>query len=223
VFLVEPEAEVNFSPGQYAALGIRQHGRLVQREYSIASSPYENLLEFFIERVDDDHITARLFELSPGAEVLVRPPTGSFLLDRASGRPYHLMIATVTGIAPFISMVRTLAIEERRGSPSGIRVALLQGASHADEFGYDAELRRLANDRSWLTYRPTVSRPSENPGWSGETGRVEGLIGKVLDSLQWTPRDTTAYLCGHAGMIEQGRKILADRGFHETQIREERY
>lgn len=223
VFLLEPEVEVSFLPGQHANLGIRQQGKLIQGDYSIVSSPHEDFLEFFIERVDDEHLTARLFQLELGAQLLIQPPKGRFLLDRESRRPHHLMIATVTGIAPFVSMVRSLAVAERRSAPPGIHMALLQGASYADEFGYDAELWRTAKGHSWLTYIPTVSRPSRKPGWHGEIGRVETLIGKTLDSLQWTPGDTTAYLCGHLGMIEKGKKILADRGFRRTQVREEQY
>ncbi|MFQ5847642.1 MAG: FAD-binding oxidoreductase [Candidatus Methylomirabilales bacterium] len=223
VFTFIPLGRVGFLAGQYAALGLRERGKLLRRDYSIASSPYQDFLEFFIERVEDGQLTARLFQLEPGVELLVHPPQGGFSLDRESGRPHHLMVATVTGIAPFMSMVRSLVIEERRGAAPEMRVTLLQGASFADEFGYDAELRRIAASHPWLVYIPAISRPSENPGWQGETGRVEGLIEKTLDSLQWTPRDTTVYLCGHPGMIEKGRNILADRGFHGTQVREEQY
>lgn len=221
IFTLEPETRLSFLPGQYAALGIRGRGELIRREYSIASSPYENILEFFIERAEDGDLTARLFQLEPGAELLVTPPRGRLLLDRESERPHHLMIATVTGIAPFMSMVRSLIIEDGRGTPPGMRVTLLQGASCADEFGYDAELRRMTISHPWLAYIPAVSRPLESPGWQGETGRVEGLVEKTLNAVRWTPADTTAYLCGHPGMIEKGMKILADRGFQRSQIREE--
>lgn len=223
VLTFEPEAKVRFRPGQYVALGLRERGNLIERDYSIVSSPHEDFLEFFIERVDNGDLTTRLFQLEPGAELLLKPPEGMFLLDRETGRPHRVMIATVTGIAPFLSMIRTLVIDEGRGTPPGMRVALLHGASYANEFGYDADLQRTAASHPWLTYIPAVSRPAENPGWRGETGRVETLIGKTLESLQWTSQDTVAYLCGHPGMIEQGRKVLADRGFHETQIREEQY
>lgn len=223
IITFEPEAKVNFLPGQFVALGIQERGKLIHRDYSIASSPDDDVLEFFIERVDEGDFTVRLFQLGPGAEVIVSPPQGTLLLDRESGRPHHLMIATVTGIAPFLSMVRTLVIDEGRGAVPGMRLTVLHGASYANEFGYDADLRRTAATHPWLTYIPVVSRPTENPGWQGETGRVETVIEKTMDARQWTPRDTTAYLCGHPGMIEQGKKILVDRGFLEAQIREEQY
>ena len=223
ILTFEPEQGITFFPGQYVPLGIRERGKLVTRDYSIASSPHQDFLEFFIELVDDGRLTRRLFELQPGQAALAKPPRGEFLLDRDSGRSHHLMIATVTGVAPFISMIRTLAIEESRGKAPDTRVTLLQGASHANEFGYDADMKPLAARYPWFNYVPVVSRPSANLGWQGETGRVEAWIEKTLDSLQWAFQDTTAYLCGHPGMIKKGTQILRALGFHKTQIRQEQY
>lgn len=222
VLTFAPGERISFSPGQYLPLGIRERGTLIERDYSIASSPHQDFLEFFVEQVDDGHLSRRLFELRPGQAVLAKPPRGEFVLDRDSGRSHHLMIATVTGVAPFVSIIRTLTIEAGRGKAPEIRVTLLHGASHADEFGYDAEMKRLAARYPWFSYVPVVSRPSENRGWQGETGRVETLIESILGSSRWS-RDTTAYLCGHPGMIAKGTRILRALGFHETQIRQEQY
>jgi len=218
-----PGERISFSPGQYLPLGIQERGTLIERDYSIASSPHQDLLEFFVERVDDGHLSRRLFELRPGQAVLAKPPRGAFLLDRERGRSHHLMIATVTGVAPFVSIIRTLTIEAGRGTAPEIRVTLLHGASHADEFGYDTEMTRLAAGNPWFTYVPVVSRPSENRGWQGESGRVETVIEQSLRALHWTSRDTTAYLCGHPGMIAKGTQILRALAFQETQIRREQY
>lgn len=223
IFIFQPRRRVHFLPGQYVSLGTQDRGKRIERDYSIVSSPHQDFLEFFIELVDDGHLTHCLFDLQPGQALLARPPRGEFFLDRDGRRCHHLMIATVTGAAPFISMIRTLAIEESRGKGAEVRVTLLQGASHATEFGYDEELKHFAAKYPWFVYVPVVSRPSVNPGWQGETGRVEAVIEKTLDSLQWTFRDTTAYLCGHPGMIDKGVQILRGRGFHKTQIRQEQY
>jgi ferredoxin/flavodoxin---NADP+ reductase len=220
-FFFRVTGAIGFLPGQHAALGIREEGNLTQRNYSIVSSPSEMAVEFFIKRVDDDHFTGRLFGLRPGADVLIRSPAGTFLFDRESRRPHHLMVATATGIAPFVSMVRALAIEEKQGRRPGVQIGLLHGASYAHEFGYDGELGDLAAAHAWLTYMPTVSRPGENAGWTGKIGRVEHLIAQALDLVRWMPRDTTAYLCGHPGMISEGKKILDGLGFHQDQIRQE--
>ena len=223
ILTFEPEAQIDFEPGQYIPLGMGERGTLIESDYSIASSPHQDFLEFFVKLVDDGHVSRRLFGLQPGQAALAKPPRGEFVLDRDSGRSHHLMIATVTGVAPFVSIIRTLTLEASRGKAPGIRVALLHGASHPNEFGYDAEMKRFAARYPWFSYVPVVSCPSENREWQGETGRVETLIESILDSSRWTSRDTTAYLCGHPGMIRKGTQILRVLGFHETQIRQEQY
>ena len=70
---------------------------------------------------------------------------------------------------------------------------------------------------------PTVSRPWEDANWKGETGRCEDLLRKYLDSSGMDPRTATAYLCGHPGMIENGKGILLRRGFSRDDIHVEVY
>jgi ferredoxin--NADP+ reductase len=133
-------------------------------------------------------------------------------------------VSTVTGIAPYISMVRTLLRDLNEGRLSEpFRLVVLQGTSRSDEFGYDGELRALAAEHSWLTYIPTISRPWEDPDWKGERGRVDDLVRKYTDALELTPETTTAYLCGNPGMIVNARDILKRRGFEHTSIKEETY
>lgn len=69
-------------PGQYATIAIERHGKLVQRPYSIASSPLEPYLEFFIELVPDGELTPLLWELAANDKVFIRNRiVGKFTLD----------------------------------------------------------------------------------------------------------------------------------------------
>jgi len=104
----------------------------------------------------------------------------------------------VTGIAPYVSMVRTLARELKEGRiAEPQRLIVLQGAARSDEFAYDQELAEAARTFPWLTYVPTISRPWEDPQWPGERGRVDDLVRKYSDSFGLDPAETTAYLCGN--------------------------
>lgn len=225
VIRVRPEEPFRFEPGQFATVGALDGEKLVERPYSIVSSPLESELEFFVELVPQGELSQRLHELGPGDSIYVRKAAkGRFTLDSANGRQNHLMVATVTGVAPFVSIARTLRLEEqdgRRSSPP--LLVLLQGASRSWELGYDRELVLLEKATNWFRYVPTVSRPSEDPAWKGERGRVHELIAKSLDRFSRGPSDTTAYLCGHPGMIEAGREILHAAGFEKGSIRAERF
>ena len=224
VWMKPPEA-LGFKAGQYVAFGVDNNNKVLERAFSIVSSPYEPELEFFIEKVPEGALSPQLYELQVGDCVFMRKkPKGIFNIDVKSGHTQHFLVSTVTGIAPYISMVRTLLRDLNEGRLSEpFRLVVLQGTSRSDEFGYDGELRALAAEHSWLTYIPTISRPWEDPDWKGERGRVDDLIRKYTDALELTPETTTAYLCGNPGMIVNARDILKRRGFEHTSIKEETY
>src|SRR4030095_16097663 len=107
---VHPGGPFQFKAGQYATLGVDHDGKRIERAYSIVSSPYEqDWLEFFIELVPQGELTPHLYKLYPGDKLLCRKiAKGRFTLDLRSGRTNHLLLSTVTGLAPFVCSVRTL-------------------------------------------------------------------------------------------------------------------
>jgi ferredoxin--NADP+ reductase len=221
---VSPEQRLDFKPGQYATLGIEENGRVVERAYSICSSPAEEEVEFFFELVRQGHLTPPLYQQQVGDTLLMRRQAkGLFTLDGKSGHRQHFLLCTVTGVAPYISMVRTLAHDARQGRQTDFKLVVLQAASRSWEFAYREELEGFANEFTWLCYIPTVSRPWEDASWKGEVGRVEDVLRKYLDSLGLEPENTTAYLCGHPQMIENSNGILQRRGFSKEFIRQEVY
>jgi ferredoxin--NADP+ reductase len=224
---VDPGGPFEYRAGQYATLGLTHDGARTERAYSMASSPYEHALEFFVELVPHGELTPTLFELNPGDPLLCRKiAKGRFLLDLRSGRTNHLLISTVTGVAPFVSYVRTLYRDWKSGAsamPGNHRLFCLQGASHSFEFGYREELERYASEAPWFQYVPTVSRPWDNPAWNGETGRVDDLLRKYIDAWKLRPETTTAYLCGHPKMIQNCQSTLERAGWRKDALLEEAY
>lgn len=222
---VRTEQKLAFKPGQYATLGVERHSKLVQRAYSIVSSPCEEEIEFFFELVPQGELTPLLYELKAGDIIWMRRQArGLFTLDTASGHKNHLLLCTVTGVAPYVSMARTFARTHQDGAPVEYRCTLIQAASRSWEFAYCDELRALSEpSTNWLRYIPSVSRPWEDPAWTGEVGRVEDIARKYVDSLALDPAETTAYLCGHPQMIENCKGILQRCGFSKESIREEIY
>jgi len=223
--LVDPGGNFQFVAGQYATLGVRNGDKLVERAYSIVSSPYEKELEVFIELVPQGELTPQLHEVQVGGEITLRKiAKGRFTLDLKSGHKNHLLLCTVTGVAPFVSYARTLLKDWKENRfPGDIHLYMVNGASRSWEFGYRAELERIAAEVPWLTYVPTISRPWEDPEWHGEVGRVEDVIRKYADQWKLTGPDSTGYLCGHPEMIEHGMGILKRSGFAKEYLREEVY
>src|SRR5262245_57263046 len=133
---VDPGGDFKFAAGQYATLGVEAPQGLVERAYSIVSAPYERELEFFFELVPQGELTPLLYKLYPGDTLSVRKVAkGRFTLDTTSGRKHHFLLCTVTGVAPFVSFVRTLIHDTKEGHFNGEHsLYAVQGASISREF-----------------------------------------------------------------------------------------
>ncbi|CAI8045225.1 Flavodoxin/ferredoxin--NADP reductase [Geodia barretti] len=215
VWIEKPDG-FQFKPGQYCTIGVDG----IERAYSIVSAPFEDELELFVELVPppDGNLTPLLHELGVGKAVTIRPRAkGIFVLNPSL--PQQMFVATVTGVVPYVSIIRQYLHE---GS-SGHHFHVLMGASYADEFAYDEELRRLSEEHSDLiTFVPTVSRPDEEPNanWHGETGRVNTIVEAYAERNGLTPEDTIVYACGHPGMIEDVKDRMIPKGY---KVEEERF
>jgi ferredoxin/flavodoxin---NADP+ reductase len=222
-----------FTPGQYAVLALpasaprcpgcdpdppsADPNRMIRRAYSIASSSLAHeYLEFYLALVRSGELTPRLFALGVGDRVwLGRKITGMFTLDQVPADRNVLLVATGTGLAPYMSMIRTvLSVDSPR------RFAIIHGARHSWDLGYQAELSSLAHVCPRLAYVPVVSRPSEEPvPWAGETGHCQdvwtnGTIDRIWGAHP-DPANTDVFLCGNPAMIQQIATLLATEGFRE--------
>ena len=213
---LRPAIAVPFTAGQYVTIGVRG----VERPYSIVSAPYEPLIELFIERVPPESggtLTPVLHRLQVGDSVTMRSMAKGRFTLRPSVR-HHVMVATVTGVAPYVSMIRQF-LHERASARLPVldtRFFVLHGASHCDELVYDRELHRLSEQHPGLLhYVPSVSRPTaaRNAGWRGAVGRVNEILEDQL--ARWSPPigDTVIYLCGHPGMIEDAQHRIRPQGW----------
>ncbi|WP_420455931.1 FAD-binding oxidoreductase [Rubrivirga sp.] len=222
VFWLRPAEPLAFRPGQYVTLAMPAGRGVVKRAYSVASAPHEPLVELVIEHVPDGALTPVLWPLRAGDAVWVRRKVvGHFVLDAARTR--HVMACTVTGVAPFLSMLRAHVAARTAGETADHRFLVVHGASRSAEFGpYRAELARLAAE-GWVIAVPTVSRPWADPRWDGEVGRVEDVLRKHLDRLGWLAADVAGYACGHPQMIETVLGLLRRARVDAAHLHEEKY
>ena len=216
LFLIwlKSEVEFTFKPGQYCTIGLEG----IERPYSIASSPSEEDIELFIEAIPlpIGKLTPLLHKLKVGDQVTIRPRAKGLFVFESEYRN-HVMVSTVTGVTPFISMLRAY-YENPRG---GDRFYILEGASYHDEFGYDEELVQMAADHEEIIFVPSCSRPDEerNSNWTGAAGRINTLVTHYLKEFDIPIDGTMVYACGHPGMIEDTRERLAGTGYAFTEER----
>lgn len=222
-----------FTPGQFAVLGLPpdarrsdladaedadvKPGRLIRRAYSIASSSRaRSYLEFYITLVHSGALTPRLFNLRPGDRLWLGPKiTGTFTLDKAPDDSNVIMIATGTGLAPYMSMLRS-----QLSATAGRRFAVLLGARHSWDLGYHAELVTMEQLSEDFTYLPIISRPAEEPvPWTGRAGYVLDLWRSRELEAAWgvhpTAENSRIFLCGNPAMIDDMVELLSTEGFVE--------
>jgi ferredoxin--NADP+ reductase len=205
--------------------------RFIRRAYSIASSSRQHeYLELYLNLVVSGELTPRLFAMKPGDKIwLGKKITGLFTLDEVPAGANLALISTGTGIAPYMSMLRTDV-----DCPEDRRIAVLHGARHSWDLGYANELRAMAARCPRFAYLPIVSRPrEEKEPWTGAAGHVQTLWTEGALERAWgfrpSPENTHVLLCGSPSMIEDTIRLLQDQGFrlHERgapgQIHVEKY
>jgi ferredoxin-NADP reductase len=212
-----------FEPGQYMTIGVMVDGRIVQRPYSVASPPIvagDEGYEFYVRLVQGGTFTPLLWRLPVGQGMRMIGPKGKFVLEPDDDRT-HIFISSGTGNAPFVSMMRQL-LAEGRPRPA----VFLNGVSYAHELGYREAVERWeASGEYPVRYVPTVSRPRDplNEAWTGRTGRVESILGPVLEELGLDASNSIAYICGNPDMILSAEETLLGRGYSEAQVHKELY
>jgi ferredoxin/flavodoxin---NADP+ reductase len=223
-----------FKPGQFTTIGLPGSApritdaadaeetpadpeKLIRRAYSIASSSQEKqYLEFYIRLVHSGALSPRLFNLKVGDQLWVSPKiTGMFTLNDVPDDKHVLFFATGTGLAPYMSMLRT---DLQCGK--GRKYAAVHGAENSWDLGYQSELITIQRFCSDFTYVPIIDRPErEVSPWNGQVGFVNKLweeryFEKLWD-LKLTPENSRVFLCGNPLMIKGMLEMLEKEGFTE--------
>ena len=221
----------SFSAGQFVALGLppqfprcadatKEHeaskpDKLIKRAYSIASSSTEDVVEFYITLVHSGQLTPRIFNLKIGDRIWMgRKAVGMFTLDQIDEDMNVILVATGTGVAPYMSMLRSNALK-RKG-----RIMVVHGASNSWDLGYSSELRLLSGMFEGFSYYPTITDPEKEPAhWEGDTRFIQDIWFSGLARKIWgfkpTPVNTHIFLCGNPKMVDSMKDILARDGFTE--------
>lgn len=207
-----------FVPGQFARIGVvdEETGEKIWRAYSIASASYDEHLEFFSVVVPGGAFTSRLSRLKEGDPILVERKSYGFLTtDRFEAGRDLWMLATGTGLAPFLSILHEFETWDQYDN-----LVLVQSVRTQAELAYEDLIRGFDNSEYYaefahkLRYARIVTR-EDVPG--AHRDRVTKLLANgVLERNLDLPLDhdrSRIMLCGNPEMVEDSRKLFLDRGF----------
>jgi len=190
--------------------------KMIKKAYSIASSSRsKEFLEFYITLVHSGALTPRLFELKIGDRVGVGNKfVGMFTLDQIAPDQNIVLIATGTGVAPYMSMLRSNALQ-RTG-----KLAIIHGAANSWDLGYSSELDLLQSLTPNFKYLPTITDPEkEMTPWNGHVDFIQDMWKSGIMEETWgfkpEATNTHVFLCGNPRMISDMTEALEKDSFTE--------
>jgi len=196
-YIIEFDRFFDFEHGQ--VLKLSSGDACEPRLYSIASGQHDPMVQILFNVVDEGQLTPRLSALAPGSRIMVSAGFGKF----TGTHDEAWWIAQGTGLAPFLSMLRSGMTDHK---------VLLHGGRYADSFYFSDELRAALGGG----YVPCCSR--ENG-----PGLYHGRVTDYLESLHQLPSTALYYLCGSSEMVVESRDILIAKGVGYDRVVSEIY
>lgn len=211
-----------FRSGQFTMVGLEAEGTRISRAYSMASANYEDTLEFFSIKVPNGPLTSRLANIKPGDPILIgRKPTGTLVLEGLAPGRRLFLLATGTGLAPFLSIIRDPETYDRFET-----VVLIHGVRHIHDLAYQdliaEELPRheLLGDQiaAQLVYIPRVTREA-----FANRGRITSFLASDAALAEHRlppliPLKDRVMLCGSPAFLSDMASLLTERHFAEGSL-----
>ena len=187
----------------------------VFRAYSVASSPYDEFIEFFSVVIPEGEFTSKVNHIQVGDSLLLNTtPFGYLTLARYQlPLPNDLwLLATGTGLAPFLSILKTIDVWQQYQ-----RIILVYSARTSQELAYQAEIGSIksiyGDNGAAFVFLPIVTREAD---YTGEKARVPNLIlsGKLTELVgqKLDKERSHVMLCGNPQMVEDTKEALKSLG-----------
>lgn len=187
----------------------------VFRAYSVASSPYDEFIEFFSVVIPEGEFTSKVNHIQVGDSLLLNTmPFGYLTLARYQlPLPNDLwLLATGTGLAPFLSILKTIDVWQQYQ-----RIILVYSARTSQELAYQEEIGSIksiyGDDGAAFVFLPIVTREAD---YAGEKARVPNLIlsGKLTELVgqKLDKERSHVMLCGNPQMVEDTKEALKSLG-----------
>lgn len=203
-------ASLDFEAGQFVRIALDVDGQRVARAFSFVNPPQDPVLEFYGVIVPQGPLSPRLARLAPGDALYVaRNPAGFLVLREVPKAETLWLLATGTGIAPFLSILRTDTPWQRFRN-----VVVVHAVRYARELAY-RELIKGTPAR----YLPMVSREAHAGALAGRIpaalrdGRLEAAAGTAIDAR------SHLMLCGNPEMLRDTTAALLERGLRKHRRR----
>jgi ferredoxin/flavodoxin---NADP+ reductase len=199
-----------YEAGQFIKIGLNIDGQEIAHPYSLVNPPEETPLEFYYIEVPNGQLTSRLVTLKTGDEILIAPKAHGFLILDEVPKAKHLwLMATGTGIGPFLSILATQKPWQRYE-----HVILVYAVRSLAELSYQELIQQfIAKHPEQLSYIPFVSREHVDFALTGRIPQaiIEGTL-EARAGININAQDSQIMLCGNPQMVKDATNTLIERG-----------
>lgn len=207
-FWTTRQNSLRFRPGEFVMLGLMVEGKPLLRAYSMVSANYEEHLEFLSIKVSDGPLTSRLQHIKLGDGILIGTRTvGTLTIDDVNSGERLFLLASGTGIAPFMSIIKDPDTYERFNE-----VVLVHSVRRVSDLAYreffSVGVRAhllLSSVADRLKYIPTVTRESFK-----STKHVTTMIED--NDFKISARFDRAMICGNQSFLNDVSEKIAGAG-----------
>ena len=224
-FKTTRDPTLRFREGEFVMIGLDnwseklQRNKPIMRAYSMVSPTYADYLEFYSIKVQNGPLTSKLQHIKPGDEILVNQRAVGTLVNAnldTPGRNLYLL-ATGTGIAPFMSIIRGAETYEYYEN-----VIVVWGTRTADELAFKELIQELDKDEVYSkiiqgklkTYFTCTREPYENEG-RVTTAMYDGKVQSKLELDKLDSKHDRVMICGSIEMNLELKEYLDGLGFEE--------
>jgi len=216
LFSLRVEApRLRYEAGQFVRIALDINGERIARPFSFVNAPDDPVLEFYGVIVPQGPLSPHLARLKAGDALHVADnPSGFLVLGEVPPAEDLWLLATGTGIAPFLSILRTEAPWQRYR-----RVILVHAVRRANELVYKDIILELQSIRKHFSYISFVSRETHPESLAGRIpaairdGRLEAMTQPI------SAERSQFMLCGNPQMLKDVGAALLDRGLRKNRRR----
>ena len=194
-----------YLPGQYVIVQVENNGKMIQKAFSLSSSPTEEGSIEFTKKFTGHEFSDALKAREVGDELGLDGPYGSFILNEQEKK--IVMLAGGIGVTPFRSMIKYSMDRDLDNN-----IVLICSNRTEDDIIFYNEFKSMMRS-SRLSVVLTCTRPSDQ--WKGICGRIDRTIIKkeVPDFLQ-----RLFYICGPPPMVQSMRELLEEMEIPKERI-----
>ncbi|NOY66463.1 MAG: ferredoxin--NADP reductase [Gammaproteobacteria bacterium] len=209
---------IKFKAGQFASIGMEENNEILARPYSLVNTPHDPILEIHFNTVIEGHLSPRLARLGKGDVVHVSDRTGGLLtIDEVPDVPNLWLLATGTGIGPFLSILKTDEPWKRFKN-----IVLCYSVMTHEKLAYQTDIEKFQSDYPeqfrfipFITREKVAGTISSRITTSIENGELEKQA-----ALQLSSDSNHFMLCGNSTMISEVTTLLESRGLRRHKRRE---